>query len=175
MATAAPTDPTVLRATGTLNQTGLTATRGYNLTAAGNVAFIGNPYASAIDLHNLLLRSSGIDTTKFWVWDPKIAGPGTDNVGAYVSYSNGVIVPSSSPSYPDVASVFRVQSGQAFMVQLSASSSTATMNFKEDDKIPEETNVFGLRAAKNSVSTATRLSIQTLCCAKETKQQWLTV
>jgi hypothetical protein len=152
LGTAAPTDPTVLRATGTLNQTGVTATLDYSVTTAGKVAFLGNPYASSIDLHDLLQRSTGIDTSKFWTWDPKITGTGTDNVGGYVSYSNGVIVPPVSPSYPDVASAFRIQSGQAFMVQLSAGSTTATMDFRESDKIVSEANVFGLRANRNTAS-----------------------
>jgi len=150
LATAAPTDPTVLRATGILNQTGLTATRSYSVTSPGTFAFIGNPYASAINLRDIIYRSSGVDTSKFWLWDPKIVGSGTDNVGGYVSYSNGVIVPLPSPSYPDFASVLKLESGQAFMVQLSTGSKTATMDFRESDKITQEANVFGLRAKTNT-------------------------
>jgi hypothetical protein len=153
LGTAAPTDPTVLRATGILNQTGFTATKTYSSPAPGKILMIGNPYASSIDILNLLQRSSGINAGKFWVWDPKITGTGQDNVGGYVAYSNGVITPLNPPSYPDVASVLKLQSGQAFMVQLNAGSSSATMNYTEDDKIIEESNVFGLRVgAKHHIS-----------------------
>jgi len=55
-----------------------------------------------------------------------------------------------SPSYPDFASVLKLESGQAFMVQLSTGSTTATMDFRESDKITQEANVFGLRAKTNT-------------------------
>jgi hypothetical protein len=156
LATGATPDPTVLRATGLLNQNGPTATRTYSLTAAGQAAFIGNPYASPINLLNVIHRSSGIDTSIFWIWDPKIVGTGTDNVGAYVSYSHGVVAPTlPTPSYPDMASVFNLQSGQAFMVQLSSGSTSATMNFQETDKLTTQANVFGRPVAQSSPAIPT--------------------
>ncbi len=140
LATAAPADQTVLRATGKLNQNGSAYSKTYT-GSAGNMLLVGNPYASSIDLTNILTGSTGINSNVFWVWDPKRIG--TNNVGGYVAYSNGVISPSPSPSYPDANSAKIIESGQAFMVQLSGGSSSAAMNFTESDKIATENNVFG--------------------------------
>jgi len=149
---AAPSDPTVLRATGTLNQTsGNNVIKSFT-GGAGNVIFTGNPYASSINLLNIIQRAFGIDNTKFWLWDPKLTG--AFGVGGYVSYSNGVVTPSlPTPSYPDMASVLRLQSGQAFMVQLSSGNTSGALDFRETDKITTEANVFGLTANSGAGST----------------------
>jgi hypothetical protein len=145
LATSASADPTVLRTTGVLNQRGANYAQNYG-GAAGKIVFVGNPYASSIDITNLLTRSSGIDANKFWVWDPQ--SPGTNNVGAYVSYSNGVMVPNPSASYPDAASTKIIESGQAFMVQLGSANTSASMSFAETDKVTTQANTFGRPAAK---------------------------
>ena len=80
---------------------------------------------------------------KFWLWDPKMAG--SYGVGGYVAYTNGIIVPNPSPSYPNAQSALMVQSGQAFMVQLDSSGNGVTMNFTEADKDSAQRNVFGLQ------------------------------
>jgi hypothetical protein len=144
----APPDPTVLRATGTLNQTsGNNVIKGFT-GGAGNVVFIGNPYVSTINILNIIHRGFGVDTGKFWIWDPKLTG--TKGVGGYVAYSNGAIVPSNSPSYPNVASALRLQSGQGFMVQLSNGNTSGGLDFRETDKDTTEANVFGLKANANT-------------------------
>jgi subtilisin-like proprotein convertase family protein len=144
--TGAIPDPTVLRIKGVLNQTGSTAAKIY-AGGAGNVIFVGNPYASSINILDLITnRASGFKADKFWVWDPKMTG--NNNVGGYVSYSDGVMVPPSSPSYLNKDSALLVESGQAFMVQLNNASTSATMNFKELDKVATENNVFGFAKQK---------------------------
>ncbi|HEX5149941.1 MAG TPA: putative Ig domain-containing protein [Parafilimonas sp.] len=154
LGTGAPSSPTVLRAKGVLNQTGLTATKTIS-GSPGKFVLMGNPYASTINVLDIISRpaTTGIVSDKFWVWDPKITGSGTDNVGAFVSYKAGVIAPNNSPTYPDVDAIKKLQSGQAFMVQLTGTSSAANMDFRESDKLDESRNVFGLRAAKPQGTT----------------------
>ncbi|HEX5151072.1 MAG TPA: hypothetical protein VFW07_06465 [Parafilimonas sp.] len=142
-ATSALADPTVLRIKGVLNQTGPEAPKDYN-GVPGNIVLVGNPYASTINISNIINSSGGIVKDKFWVWDPKMSG--NYGAGAYVSYTDGVMAPESTPSFPDADSALMVQSGQAFMVELDGSSSTASMNFTEDDKDSAQSNVFGIQA-----------------------------
>jgi hypothetical protein len=155
-ATSAPSDPTVLRIKGRLNQTGPTATIGYN-GVRGNIVFVGNPYASTINITKVIGTSTGIEPNKFWVWDPKLTGQ--YGVGGYVSYTDGVIVPHPTPSYPDSTSVLMVQSGQAFMVQLDALSDTALMKFTEADKDSAQSDVFGLGNAVPFPAVYTNLMV----------------
>ena len=143
LGTGAPTDPTVLRIKGVLNQNGSTALKDYS-GPPGGIVFVGNPYASTIDISNIIKTSSGIVPDKFWVMDPKMTG--NYGVGGYVAYTNGIIAPNSTPSHPDAQSALMVQSGQAFMVQLDSFSTSASINFTEADKDSTQSNVFGLQA-----------------------------
>jgi hypothetical protein len=147
LATNAPTDDTRLRIKGILNQTGLTAFKNYTGTP-GNIIFVGNPYASTINIEDLIHNSTGIQPDKFWLWDPKISG--ANNVGGYVAYTDGFIAPYPSPSYPTAHSALNIQSGQAFMVQLDDGSSTAAMKFKESDKVDTVAKVFGFTGGNSS-------------------------
>ncbi|MBS1747335.1 MAG: T9SS type A sorting domain-containing protein [Bacteroidetes bacterium] len=144
----APTDDTRLRIKGTLNQTGLTAVKNYS-GIPGGIVFVGNPYASTININNLINNTPEIQADKFWLWDPKMTVGTSYNVGGYVTYTSGIITPFPSPSYPTASSALEIQSGQAFMVQLGSDYSSATMKFKESDKTDEESNVFGF-TGKNS-------------------------
>ncbi|MBV9960792.1 MAG: T9SS type A sorting domain-containing protein, partial [Parafilimonas sp.] len=162
MGSYATADSTVLRARGVLNQTGFTASKTY----AGRdsaIIFVGNPYASSIDLYNggsgLLSsgRVSGIDKGKFWVWDPRDSG--LYGVGGYVSFSNGVQVPFKGNTNATYAAGTIIQNGQAFMVQLSKGSTGATIGFQEDDKVVSETNVFGKKANKQVPSIYINLMV----------------
>lgn len=131
---------TVLRARGILNETGASSiSKNFTASAPGNFIFVGNPYASSIDLAPILSsgRSSGIQFNKFWVWDPKMAG--SYGVGGYVTFLNGVQVPPASATY--TAGTI-IQSGQAFMVQLAETSTSATIKFRQTDKVASESNVF---------------------------------
>lgn len=133
---------TVLRATGILNQTGGVNTKAKNFTGtAGQFFFVGNPYASPVDLTNVVTgsRVSGFDANKIWVWDPKLAG--TYGVGDYVTFSNGVWAPAGG-SYPaGSGSLPIIQSGQAFMVQ--TNNTNASVTFVEADKANAQSHVFG--------------------------------
>lgn len=74
---------TTLRTTGTLKIGSHTVT-GLNATA-GAYNFIGNPYQSPIDIENVLLASTNINTSYYYVWDPKVGG--INGRGAFVTYS----------------------------------------------------------------------------------------
>jgi hypothetical protein len=141
-ATSAPADPTILRIKGVLNQTGGNVTLPRSVYP-NEILFVGNPYAAPIDLSKVFSRfdaSSTIAKGKFWVWNP--SDPGTNNVGAYVTFDGATMVPAGT-SY---TSGTIIQSGQAFMLQ-AASAGTANFDFEEGDKVVAETNVFGKNAA----------------------------
>ncbi len=140
-ATGAPTDPTIIRATGRLNNNTYTKTVTGN---TGDYLFIGNPFASSINLANVMASSTGVNTNKFWVWDPSFNG--SYGVGGYVTYANGIMVP-VTPSYPNPTTV--IQGEQGFMVQSNATSSTLVFN--QNCKVATEANVFGKQGlVKNS-------------------------
>ncbi len=129
---------TTLSATGKLLQ----GTQTFNLSGIvlDDYAFIGNPYASPIDLNQVYLNASTTNINRtFYTWDPLI-GTGF-NTGGYVTISwngsNGYdIVP------PSTAQTQHIQSGQAFFVQ--AAASNAAISFEENDKSTNSTNsVFG--------------------------------
>jgi hypothetical protein len=142
--TGAGCNNTTLRARGILNQTGtFTISKTYSSGNPGDFIFVGNPYASSVDISSVISmgRSSGIEYNKFWVWDPKMAGE--NGVGGYVAFANGLQVPPGSSTY---TSGTVIQSGQAFMLKLNDTVISATINFRETDKTASENNVFGLRA-----------------------------
>lgn len=148
LATSAPFDNTVLRVKGILNETnGNSITRNFTGNA-GDIIFIGNPFVSPINLRLIFSHSSGIagaqsGDAQFYVWDPKLNGPGNFNVGGYVTYTNGVMAPLTG-SYPSATAI--IQSGQAFMVKLIGGA--ATMEFRQSDKKDSlQASVFGLQAA----------------------------
>jgi len=154
MATAAPTDPTVLRAHGVLNEMGSNLIQQYTVKA-NDILFIGNPYASSINLLKTLNRlsaSDNISNHKFWVWNPD--DPGTLNVGGYVTYSNGIFVPFGT-SYSAGAVI---QGSQAFMLQ-ATNNGIAKLNFSQNDKVSAETEVFGRHSASPYPTIFTSLMI----------------
>ena len=129
----APTDPTIIRETGRLNNNTYTKTYTGN---AGDYLFVGNPFASSINLATVMSTSSGINTNKFYVWDP--AFNGSYGVGGYVTYNNGLMVP-VTPNYPTPTTL--IQGEQAFMVQSNTASSSLTFN--QNSKVATEADIFG--------------------------------
>lgn len=138
-ATGSPTDPTIIRETGTLNNGTYTKTYTGN---SGDYLFVGNPFASSINLATVLPASSGINTNKFWVWDP--AFNGTYGVGGYVTYANGIMVP-VTPNYPTPTTI--IQGEQGFMLQSNATSSSLVFN--QNCKVATEADIFGKHLVKN--------------------------
>ncbi len=141
----APPDPTVLRANGTLGETGINSNKvsiNSGTMPANSYLFVGNPYASAIKLSDVLhSRITGFKPDIFWVWDPKING--SLGVGTYVAFSSGVwqtVGGSYSATDPPV-----IQSGQAFMVRLDNGNTSGSLEFDQVDKNITEANVFGIQ------------------------------
>lgn len=132
LAVGAPTSNTIIRETGRLNNG--TYTKNYTGNV-GDYLFVGNPYASSIDLADVLPASAGVATNKFYVWDPAING--SYGVGGYVTYDNGIMVP-ATPNYPVATTI--IQGEQAFIVQSTATSTS--MNFTQSSKSGSEKNVF---------------------------------
>ena len=139
-ATGAPTDPTILRETGTLNNGTYTKTYTGN---PGDYLFVGNPFASSIDLDSVFSNSMGIVDDKFYVWDPAFSG--TYGVGGYISYAHGIMVPLTT-NYPTATTI--IQGEQGFMLQSNTTSSNLV--FKQNCKVATEAKVFGKSAFKKN-------------------------
>jgi hypothetical protein len=127
-----------------LNQinNGASITRNFNGNA-GDFIFLGNPYASSVDIANSVITGTNISNSTFWVWNPRLAGDA--GVGGYVTLSlqGGVFVPNDG-TYT-AGSV--IQSSQGFMVQLTNTGS-GSFTFNENNKVASETitGIFGLMA-----------------------------
>jgi len=116
---------TTLRATGTL----LTGDQSYP-TIGGKYTFIGNPYASPLDL-SVMMNNAQNATASFggnvWVWDANTSGRNT--VGTYNLYNSGTYT--NVTSNTAVGAGTQIQSGQAFFVK---SAANATFTIKETHK-----------------------------------------
>ena len=127
----APANPTTLRTTGRLfTSTSLATTPPSTTVVATKFESIGNPYASAINIERI--TKSGVDEFIF-LWDPQLGG--AYSLGAYVTFSHDIpnhrYVPTpASPTYP--GPITDIQSGQAFLMQ--ATASNGTVSFTESAK-----------------------------------------
>lgn len=149
-ATSAIPDSTVLRVRGILNEPGNSTGLNYNNSvsrnytgAPGDMIFVGNPFAASVDISTVLKnsRSPGIVSQKAWFWDPNSNGPSGYNVGAYVTFSGTVWTMPNSSTFPQD---LILRSGEAFFVQLATGQTSASINFKQNDKIPaSESGIFG--------------------------------
>ncbi len=100
--------------------------------APNKLESIGNPYASSIDFTSVLTSSTGIDT-KYYVWDPLLAGSlGYGGYQVLSSVTGWVPTPGGTPNYPAGVPYSKIQSGQAFFVY---STPGGTVNFSETNKI----------------------------------------
>lgn len=151
----APVDNTVLRSKGQLFERGIdlnTVVSKFTDPNAVNGKWVlfGNPFAATINVMDVLLNSNstGINKTQFSVWDPKLAG--SNNAGAYVTYSDDVWAPddgdNTGGSYSSHDAPL-VQSGQAFMVE--ATGNNPQLEFKQVNKVTTtQLDVFGIKAKK---------------------------
>lgn len=135
-ATGAPADATVIRETGYLNNNTYTAS--YPSIFTGEYLFVGNPFASSINLSTVLnaAGTNGVSANKFWVWDPALNG--SYGVGGYVTFDNGIYVPATN-NYPNPPTTV-IQGEQGFLVQSNATS--ATIQFKQNCKVSSENDAF---------------------------------
>ena len=116
---------TTLRATGSL----LIGQQTYT-TVANKYTFIGNPYASPLDLSVMMNTSenaAGSFEGNVWVWDANATG--LNAVGTYNLFNSGTYT--NLTSNPVVTSGTLIQSGQAFFVK---STDGATFTIKESHK-----------------------------------------
>ena len=116
---------TILRTTGTLNlgnQAGISI-------PADKSALIGNPYACALDLRNIVL-AGGCTGASFNVWDPKLLG--SYNLGAFQTLTfdgtNFIVVPGGGSFGPSGSVNNYIESGAAFFTRAVASSGTVSIN-----------------------------------------------
>ena len=138
--------PTILRSTGTLFTPALPPPTTNVL--ADKFESVGNPYASAIDMHNITLGGKVNDL--FIVWDPKLTGLYGLGAFQYLSKTGG---PTDDNYYalPGGGSygngpVNAIQSGQAFLVETTGG--TGTVGFSENAKTDGSTTV--LRAQNST-------------------------
>ena len=117
---------TTLRATGTL----LTGDKTY-ATVANKYTFIGNPYASPLDLTAVLNNTSNATASfsgNVWVWDANVLG--TYSVGTYNLFDFAASNYSYTSSNANISGA-QIQSGQAFFVK---STNGANFSIKETHK-----------------------------------------
>lgn len=122
--------------------------------AAGSFALIGNPYASPVDITNIIASSSNVDPNYFWAFDPRI----NTEQGAYVSMVLVGGVWKAVPSNPLVTQDKNIQSSQAIFVR-KLNSSPGILSFHETDK-SSQNNLNMFRAASLSSQFATNLYLQ---------------
>jgi hypothetical protein len=150
----ATANTTTLRPRGILNQRsgGGDLTINFGGAKPGDFLLIGNPYAAPINIETAVKsRNSGITADQFWVWNPTLGG--TNGTGGYVAFSGGLQVPlNGDTTKSNYTANTVIQSGQAFMVQVSTANTGGTgfLTFKESDKssIETTTGIFGLMATK---------------------------
>ncbi len=122
---------TTLKATGSL----ISGTQTY-ASNSGEYTFIGNPYASPLDLSLLLNDSENSGFNGYlWIWDAKAAG--NNSLGGYnlfdtaANSSNGGYTNTTNTTGSAIDNTTKIQSGQAFFVK---SASTANFKIKEAHK-----------------------------------------
>ena len=100
--------------------------------AAGKFESIGNPYASALDMRNII-KTGGVNEF-FQVWDPRLGGG--SNYGAFQTFfksGSDYKVNPGGGSYGPFGTINNfIQSGQAFIVQ--ATGTSGTVSFAESSK-----------------------------------------
>lgn len=135
----APAVPTILRAKGKLFSAAPDALPPQTVIPANGFESIGNPYASAIDIRNIM-TSGGADQV-FYVWDPTLVG--TRGLGGYhaISIANGFVpVPGGTLNYPSGQPCTRIESGQAFFMY--ATGTSGLVSFSEACKLSGSRNNF---------------------------------
>lgn len=116
-------DDTVLRAMGLLQIGDVTQE---NLSAvADEFNFIGNPYQSSVDMEAVLVNSTNLNTSQYYIWDPTLG-----ERGHYVT----VLLPAGTNTSGSAANQY-LQPGQAAFVTTLANG-TASVLFEEADKSP---------------------------------------
>ena len=134
----APAVPTVLRTRGTLFTPANLPP--IDTVIAGKFESIGNPYASVLDMRQII-RTGGVDEF-FQVWDPRLGGG--SNFGAFQTFfksGTDYMVSPGGGSYGPFGTVNNyIQSGQAFLVQ--ATGSDGTVSFAESSKANVSSTLF---------------------------------
>ncbi len=128
----------------------------YTGTVAGQNLIFANPYASAIDMHNVTMNGTKFSSLgTYYRWDPKLNG--SKNVGGWVSFFNdgsGNLYPSTTAGslYPTSGRTGIVESGEAFMV-LSPAAGNVNVTVHETDKDNSSTTI-GIASKPTEVNYA---------------------
>lgn len=138
---------TTMRTKGSL----LTGTQGPINVNSNSNGSAGNPYASAIDFTKIT-KSAYIDN-KYYVWDPYLSGMyGLGGYQTISSTNNWQPVPGGTSPYPSGTSSSIIQSGQAFFVHSTNSTTVSskdinTITFTENCKSgPTSLNTFARKS-----------------------------
>jgi hypothetical protein len=162
IASTIPAANTTLKATGQL----IIGDKSYT-TTANKYTFIGNPYASPLDL-SLMLNTLSNATASFggnvWVWDAK--GLGQNGLGAFNLYDNSVQTYSNVTTPPvtndiSTAAATQIQSGQAFFVK---STDSANFIIKESHK--------GTAVSNNNVFRSGTAELFRVGLYKQVNNEW---
>ena len=147
---------TTLKATGNL----ITGDVNYTDVPASGFYIVGNPYASPIDFKTILndASNSGIDK-KIWFIDPTLGSYGAyvtwDNINGY-SFFDTTRNPGASSNPSNQTTI--IQSGEAFFVKSTGSSTTLTI--KETHKASTNSNAVFNRTTKNTADiTSERIRV----------------
>ncbi len=132
---------TTLRTTGAL----YTGDQSAIAVAASKLAFVGNPYPSAIDFSAIAGGDRTNINNKFWVWDPKLSTQGGYQL--FDAASGFTPVPGGG-SYGSGANSI-IQSGQAFFVQ--ATGTAGSLQLREAIKVSGSNSGVFRSASDNEV------------------------
>jgi len=89
---------------------------------------VGNPFASRIDLTNVILSTSGLNES-FYIWNPRGGLYGLGQFELYVRSGANFV------QSPGGTILNTIESGQAFFLQNSSTTTPGSITIKESDKI----------------------------------------
>ena len=140
-----PSNNTALRSTGSLQTTAFS--RSYDVDG-GDFVMVANPFQNALDLQELMDRSTNVVDDLVYHWDPTLGG--SNGYGAYVTYT-GFDGPGTGSGMPSSSNNDYLQPGQAVFVVASAGANGPTNNLTMSfDPVDTDRN-FLVTGAPNTV------------------------
>ncbi len=149
------TAPTVLRTTGTLNQGTQPAVP--VLSAGTAYTILGNPFASPIDLENVLTTPNLGQF--FYVWDASV--PGNNGVGVFrLVQKTGAGTYTSTPVSANDNSLRYIHSGQAFFLKATAGTVNVALNESNKTNLLSVVNPIVYTAGSQQIYTELSIADQ---------------